>query len=105
MAQKIIIFLTTIDSEEQARKMSREIIKHRLAACVSILNINSFYFWEGKIADEKEYLLIIKTSPEKIDDLVNWLQKNHPYTIPELIRIDGLAFEPYFRWLKEYLST
>jgi len=104
MSGDINLLFTTVDSKEKAQKLAREIVEKKLAACVSISEVNSTYYWEKKVVEEREYLLIIKTSKEKLEKLINWLKENHPYQVPELIAIEAEAFEPYLKWLKEYLT-
>jgi len=105
MSGDIVVFLTTVDSEEKAKEIALNLVKLKLAACVSFCPVSSTYFWEEKIVHDKEFLLIIKTSSGMIDKLVRWLKENHSYTVPELIKIDGKAYKPYFDWLIGYLQS
>ena len=101
----ILVFYTTVDKEEDAHKLAKDLVEKKLAACVSIVkNVHSKYFWRGKIEESKEYLLIIKTHATKESDLVKYLKENHPYEVPEIIKIEAEAIGPYFNWLFDYLK-
>ena len=61
MTDKIVV-LTTCDSEEQATRIARHLVEHRVAACVNIVpGMRSIYRWNGKIEDTSELLLVIKS--------------------------------------------
>ena len=98
------VVLTTVDKEEKAEEIAQKLVESKLAACVSITRVSSKYFWEGKIVRDEEYLLVIKTLPEKINELREWIQQNHPYTVPEFIVLSGNADKPYFDWMTSYLK-
>lgn len=100
------IVLTTVDQESKAKDMARYLVENHLAACVSIVpGVVSVYPWEGKIAQESEWLLIIKTHKSRMIDLKKSLRQHHPYTIPEFIVIYGdYVDHPYTRWLEAWLT-
>ena len=99
-----MVFFTTVDDKEKARKIAKELVTNKLAACVSIMPIESTYFWEGELWEgDQEYLLIIKTLEEKKESLIEWLKKNHPYKVPEIISLPAEAYGKYLEWMKETL--
>ena len=104
MSGGIVLIFTTVNSKEKAKEMALKLVKNRFAACVSILNAFSTYYWQNKIEQEDEYVLKIKTSEEKVGDVIKWLEKNHPYTVPEIIVVRGEAYGEYYKWLNDYLS-
>eukprot|EP01063_Lacrimia_lanifica_P010564 TRINITY_DN17294_c0_g2_i1.p2 TRINITY_DN17294_c0_g2~~TRINITY_DN17294_c0_g2_i1.p2 ORF type:complete len:128 (+),score=48.77 TRINITY_DN17294_c0_g2_i1:125-508(+) len=77
------------------------IINSRLAACVNIMpQVKSVYEWEGKVENEAEGLMMIKTRTDRIEDLKAWVSEHHPYDCPELISVklqDGLP--GYLSWV------
>ena len=100
----MIILFTTVDNEAKAKELAKKIVEEKLAACVSVFPVESTYSWQGKICEnEKEYMLIIKTLEEKLNQLINWLKEHHPYTVPELITIKAEAFGKYLEWMTDYL--
>lgn len=87
--------------------IARQIVSERLAACVNILpSIKSIYFWQGKLEDDSEELLLIKTHEDKWQALQRRIKEIHPYEVPEIICIhiqDG--YTPYLNWLKSNVGV
>lgn len=103
----MLIVLTTVANREQADSLANQIIESRLAACVQILPpMTSVYVWEGELEKETEHLLLIKTLPEKWDELQAFISENHSYDVPEIVAIDAAKVaEPYRRWLESVAGT
>lgn len=67
---------TTCKNLEEARKIGRKLIEQKLAICVNIIEkVNSIYWWDGKIVDEKESLLLLKTKKEKVNQAIKLISK------------------------------
>jgi len=98
---KPLLVLTTAGAGFDARPLARELVELRLAACVSILPaVESVYRWEGKVAEDQEQLLLIKTVDERLDALQAKLFERHPYEVPEFVVIDPADVRgPYRDWL------
>ena len=78
--------MTTVPDEEEGQKLARQLVMARLAACVTISAAsNSYYWWQGKISEEKEYILFIKTQDSLFPELEKKLLQIHPYDVPEII--------------------
>jgi periplasmic divalent cation tolerance protein len=106
MSGNICLILTTVDSEDAARHMASDLVEQRLAACVQMLpGVRSLYRWQAKTEQSVETLLQIKTTPARADDVVAWLEKHHPYELPEIVRLDGAASRPYAAWASEATMT
>lgn len=87
-------------TEEHAEKIARSIIKEKLAACVQISPIRSFYKWKGEICTDEEHILSIKTKSVLYKDIEVFIAKNHPYEIPEIVMIPIIGgLENYFTWI------
>ena len=101
-----IVVLTTTDSEELARTIARALVEAREAACVNIVPaIRSIYRWEGKICDERELLLIIKSSEEQFEAIRTRIRALHTYQVPEIVSLPIRAGDPdYLRWLGQMTS-
>jgi periplasmic divalent cation tolerance protein len=104
--ERFQLVLTTAGSEEQARTIARELVDRRLAACVSILpQACSVYRWEGKVQEEDEKLLLIKTAQRLFPRLREAIRELHSYDVPELLAIPIEAGdETYLGWLNDCLT-
>jgi len=86
---------------DKCQMLIDEILKLKLAACASKININSKFWWEGKIDEEKECLIIFKTKKELVKKLFEKIKEIHPYEVPEIIEIKvEKVYNKYFEWLK-----
>lgn len=92
------VVMSTFGNREQLKDIIGIILEEKLAACIQTIDIGSHYFWEGKICDDKEVLVLFKTRLELFDLLANKLREIHPYETPEIIQI------PINNGLSEYLS-
>ncbi len=101
----MVVFTTTPNLAE-AEALAEKIVSAKLAACVQILpEMKSFYFWEGAVQKEPEHLLLIKTLPEKFEELEKFIQTNHSYSIPEIVALRAeKVSENYLDWMKGYLT-
>lgn len=97
------IVLSTTGSEDEARKVARELVERRLAACVNILpQVESIYRWQGKIETGREWLLLIKTTAERFTAVNDTIRELHSYELPECIAIEIEDGSPeYLRWLSD----
>lgn len=97
---KFRVVLVTCATLEEARKIARAVVEQHLAACVNILThaVESFYIWEGKLENGSEYLLVIKTTEERLGELEKGILKLHSYDTPEFIVV------PIVTGSKEYLD-
>lgn len=98
-----IIVLVTCGSEEEALKIARSLVEGRLAACVNLVSpVRSIYRWEGKICDEREWLLIIKTEQGRFEELEKEVKSLHSYSVPEIICLPiATGASSYLDWLEE----
>ncbi|NOY65392.1 MAG: divalent-cation tolerance protein CutA [Nitrospirae bacterium] len=98
-----IIVLVTAPDEEVAANIAREIVEERLAGCVNITKgVRSIYSWEGRIEDEPEVMMIIKTKDTLFEPLKRRISDLHPYSIPEIISFKiEKGSDEYLKWLGE----
>jgi len=96
------IYITTSNKEE-ARKIGRELVQSRLAACVNIIdNMNSMYWWEGEVQDDDETVLIAKTREALIPELIEKVKSIHSYSCPCIVSLPILnGNRAYLDWLAE----
>ncbi len=96
------VVMTTVSSRDQAEKLARSVLEARLAACVQIQDITSYYWWEQKINRDAEQLLFLKTTVDKYQALEAHLVANHSYNTPEVLRLPVEAgFEKYLGWIEK----
>ncbi len=82
-----LIYITAKDKAE-ARKIGSELVESKLAACVNIIdNMNSMYVWQGKIQDDKEAILIAKTTEARVPLLIEKVKALHSYDCPCIVSI------------------
>lgn len=97
------VVLCTVPTQEIAWQIAQALVEERLAACVSLVpGLRSIYRWQGRICDDPEVLLLIKTRREKYPLLLRRLQETHPYEVPEVQAVAVVETAPSFRkWLEE----
>ncbi len=100
--ENIVVFITA-SNEDEASKIARALVEGRLAGCVNIIrNIRSIYSWQGKIEDESEVLMVVKTQQSLFGSLSEKVKELHTYTVPEIIAMPIVeGSEDYLKWLKE----
>lgn len=102
-AARAVVVLSTAPDDDVAVRVARALVEGGLAACVNIVpGVRSIYRWQGKLCDDAERLLVIKTRAERADEVVAAIKANHTYECPEAIAlpITGGA-EAYLAWLQE----
>jgi len=102
---ELVVFVTC-PSREEAIKIARSLIEERVAACVNVIDrLKSIYWWQGKVEEDDEVLLIIKTSDEAFTKVVDKVRELHSYTVPEIIALPIVrGFEGYLKWLRENVT-
>ena len=101
-----IVCLVTIDDIEKAVRIGQILVENKLAACVNLLpEIRSIYSWQGKIHDELETLMIIKTRKDVFKDLQKTIKELHPYEVPEIITLPiDQGLPEYLQWIHDSVS-
>jgi periplasmic divalent cation tolerance protein len=101
------IALTTVALHERGLFIARTLVSEHLAACVNITSaVESIYFWEGKVEQALEYILIIKTTVKKVEALRERLIQLHAYDVPEFVVLPvESGSEAYLDWIKASVSV
>jgi periplasmic divalent cation tolerance protein len=102
MSDYVVVFVTT-NSEEQARAIAKQLLEQKLIACANFVPVRSMFLWEGKIQDEAEVMLILKTTAALFAEKLEPAIKNlHTYEVPEIIALPiGQGSAAYLKWINE----
>ena len=101
MTTKHLEVHVTADSEEEAEKIVKAAVESRNAAGAQISGpVRSTYWWKGKIERNEEFLILLKTTPAKLDDLVATIKAAHSYETPEIVALPILGgLGDYLEWI------
>jgi periplasmic divalent cation tolerance protein len=97
-----MIFFVTVPSYEVGMQLATNLVDQQIIACANIIRgIQSIYRWQGKVETAEECLMILKTTSKRSIDLIQFIEKNHPYEVPECV---GYTIEQgskkYLDWLQ-----
>ena len=100
----IVVFITAKDLSE-AKRISQKLLEEKLIACVNIVEgVKSFFWWQGKIDNAQEVLLILKSQESLFKKIVKTVKSVHSYEVPEVIALPIVEGNPdYLRWIDESL--
>ncbi len=101
MNSDLIVVLVTASNRQEAELIGRALVEKKLAACCNIVeSIGSIFYWQGKLNQEQEVLLIIKSVRARFDHIVNTVKQLHSYTTPEIIALPIVMGSPdYLNWV------
>ena len=97
----IIVIYCTVPDKKIAKDITKIIMKHKLAACVSMVDkVHSVFSCDGEICEEKEILMMIKTRRSNYGKIKLVIEDLHSYTVPEIIALPIVdCSEDYLKWL------
>ena len=100
-----IVVLITASNKDEAHTIAQALVAQRLAACVNIVeHVSSIFWWEGKVDNAAETLLMVKSKKGKFNRIVKLVKSLHSYEIPEIIALPIVAGQAqYLRWIDESL--
>lgn len=98
-----IVVVTTVGTEDEANRLARELVARRHAACVNIVPVaRSVYRWQGKVCEDSEYLLVIKSAADEYPAIEVAIRELHSYELPEILAFQVSDGEPGFlKWIAE----
>jgi periplasmic divalent cation tolerance protein len=100
------VILTTASSREEAAKIAKLLIDEKLAACVQLAPIESFYAWDGKTQNAAEVLLLIKTRESLFESAIARIKAVHSYSVPQIVAMPFTAgFGGYFQWIDDVTAV
>ena len=97
------VVFTTVKNLTEARRLGKLLVTEKIAACVTAVpKVESTYRWRGKVERSSEVMLLIKTSAQKIDELISRVKELHSYKVPEVLvfRVEG-GLPEYLKWIEE----
>jgi periplasmic divalent cation tolerance protein len=97
-----VVFITAKNVQE-AKRISQRLLEKKLIACANLIkDVQSFFWWEGKVDHAKEVLLILKSKRSCFNRIVKEVKKVHSYNVPEIIALPIVkGYNPYLRWIND----
>jgi periplasmic divalent cation tolerance protein len=107
MGSETVLVLTTCGNAEDAQAMARVLVERRLAACVNAVgNVASTYRWEGRVQEDRETLLIVKTTKARLPELEVAIREHSTYELPEFIVVEVVTgASKYLAWVRESVTS
>ena len=105
--QDLIVVITSVGTEEQALDIAHALIRNRQAACVNLVpNVHSIYRWKGRVCDDGEFLLIIKTRASEFPGVRDTIHQLNTYELPEVLgyRVD-MASPGFANWIEKMTAS
>jgi len=101
-----VVVIITTPNKEEALKIVRSLLKERLIACANIVGpVSSLFWWQGKVDEENEFLVFMKSHNSLFDRLSERVKEIHSYDVPEIIALPIIeGSPPYLDWLKTSLQ-
>lgn len=101
-----ITIFSTASNIDEAKKIARELVKEKLAACVNIVDkIESIYEWKGEVQEDSEVLMIIKSKEEKFKTIEKKIKELHSYEVPEILSITITnGSSDYLNWIDDVVK-
>lgn len=97
--------ITTTETETDARRLARELVNRRLAACAQVSGpVRSYYWWNGNLEEAEEWCCVLKTMSYLYTKMEAAIRELHPYTLPQIMAVPVQAtLAEYLRWVQENL--
>lgn len=99
------VVTTALGTENEAEALAAALVEAGLAACVQVMQVRSFYRWEGELKREPEWVLLIKTRSARFAEVDALIHERHSYDLPEVLQLPVSDGSPdYLRWLLDATS-
>jgi len=99
---KLTIIVSTYPDKKSITKISNELVKTKIVACVNIIKIASIYSWKDKVENTSEYLALFKTTNKNKKILKEKIKSSHPYDVPEIAELNVNSLnKKYFDWITD----
>ena len=100
----MVLAYITCKNKKEAIKISKHLLKKRIIACSNMFPINSLYWWKNKIVNDKEFVMIAKTTEKNFNILKKEVKKMHSYEIPAILKIKADANKEYLKWANKEIE-
>ncbi|MFI7629697.1 divalent-cation tolerance protein CutA [Microbispora rosea] len=102
IVERFIEVRVTVSGRREAELISSSVVSQRFAACVQIVaNISSTYWWGGEVQQAEEWLLLMKTTADRFEDLAACVRELHSYEVPEIVAVPIVQGTPdYLEWIR-----
>ena len=98
----MILIISTIHKKENAVKIGQGLLKERLIACYNLFPVESAYWWKGKLLEENETLVLLKTRASNFEKVERYIKDNSGYEVPEVIAVAPEKVNlSYLKWVDE----
>lgn len=101
----VSVVTTTVPTAEDAERLAQGAVQAQLAACAQVEAIQSHYRWEGPVQASPEWRLVMKTIPDAVQLLVEWLRSQHPYELPQILMRGEQAQRDYGKWVAQNVKV
>jgi len=98
---KFITIYVTHENKQKAEKIVNFLLENKLIACVNYSPINVSYSWKWEIVNDNEIVSLLKTRSENWEKVKKYIEENHPYEIPCIIKNEVEANDEYVKWVYE----
>lgn len=97
----MVLIFTTARNKKTAHGIGKVLLKERLIACYNLFSVESAYWWDEKIVDDREILMILKTKSISFSKIEAYIKKYSGYEVPEIVLVQAQKVNlPYLNWLK-----
>jgi periplasmic divalent cation tolerance protein len=105
--RSFLVVLVTAPDLKTARKLGKLAVEKRVAACANLIpQLESHYWWQGKIVRSAEVLIVLKTTARRWRALEELIRSNHPYDTPEIIALPlSQGYNRYLEWISASVGT
>lgn len=99
------MLMTTTPTHDDAVRIAKFLVEEKLAACVQLLPIQSFFYWKEKLQQDAETLLLVKTRKDLLERAIARIKQAHRYEVPEIVATEFVTgFQGYFDWMDQVTS-
>ena len=100
------VLLVMVGSLREAETIARAVVKERLAACANVIpGAVSIYWWEGKLCEGDEVLMVVKARGDRVEPLIKRIQELHSYQVPAIVTLPVVGGnQAYLKWVQEQVS-